>query len=1362
MTGGADEGPIEGAVELARQRLQRLAATLLVAVIPWLVAPGLLQPDTKSDLVISPGRYLGRALWAWNDHTGIGELQNQAYGYLWPMGPLFLAGDAVGVPGWVTQRVWWMLILVVAFVGAERLARRIGGLPTIPALLVGAVFALSPRVLTVLSEISVEVWPQALAPWLVLLAAKGVAADAGSAHRRRMAVGTGLLAACLGGVNATVSLVALVPAAAWILLAPAGRRRWRTLAWWCVGAAAGAAWWLGPLLVLGRYSYPFLDHIELASTTTAVASVTNVLRGANHWIAYILTAGDHPTWQSGWLLAQSVTGILATTTVAGLGLAGLVRRRSAPQDEGGDRAAEGSRHLTRWALLLVVVGVVVMAVGRSGSASGPLASTVQGWLDGPLAPFRNVHKADLLIRLPVALGVGLLAHWATRIVDGAGAVARQVVVVTTVLALMGSLSPLWASRVGDAWAADAVPTAWRGVAAEVDELAATDGGTTLVLPGARSADFTWGRLTDEPLRALAASPVLVRAAAPLGHPGATRVLDHLDQLTASGRSQPQLAAGLRRLGVSRVVVRGGLDPDVGAMDPQRVAATLAGSPGFTLTHSVGEGADRVSVWRLDEPAEPVSLVPSSGLVPTAAAPEGWFALVAAGLLDPDALTTTSDGAGAQVRSDTLRWQAMNSGRPAARSHGPTLPASDARPGVVGTRDLAPGGDATVGRTTRFLDGLDAITTSSSAADPFAVHWRGAGHGPAAMLDGDPRTSWLSGDGASTQTITLDLPAGSRPDALHVHEAWGPGIGRLAQVEAAGSEGERPEGSMTWRVPLDGTERDRITLTLTREAAAPGDDAEPSPIGVREVELDGSTIGTGLTVPAGPGPVLMTRDPRSVSGPQLGEDPSDLVRHVGTLPLTRVSATVRARADASGQEAVAAPWSLTGSTPPADDDAGRDLSTWPVAALDGDPGTRWRPSAGASEPALSIDLGEPTWVETITLDRPVGAVTVATDSERHVVPSGTTLRIPRQRTTQLTLTFTRPPGRAAWSAPDVRVGDLTGPAGPLELTCSEAGEVGRVDGRIGLALTTPRQALIAGDAVPATACGDLPAGDGEITARAVAGLVPQTVALVPVGWTAEDVTPTRTVTSSREHVGRWAFDVGAGAGSVLALSQGANAGWQATDEDGERLEPVTVDGWRQGFVVPEGAATRIVVDFAPNRAHRLALALGAALVALLLLWSGLELFLRRRTAARAATPTAPDDALAPGPVDAPSAAATEAPDSTAPATTGGPLPFVLAVLGGALVGLLVAGWAGMVAAAVGALLPVRLRAAAVAVVLTGAGVALTVLGVAERQSSGALVSQLLGAVTLGVLVAALVRPRRGAPDPAPEPPAATTTGDPAPR
>ncbi|WP_068258395.1 alpha-(1-_3)-arabinofuranosyltransferase domain-containing protein [Janibacter limosus] len=1347
MTEGSDPTPGTSVVGAARQRLQRAVATLLVAVLPWLVAPGLLQPDTKSDLVLSPGRYLGRALWAWNDHTGIGELQNQAYGYLWPMGPIFLAGDTVGLPGWATQRVWWMLILVVSFVGAERLARRVGGLPTVPALLVGAVFALSPRVLTVLSEISVEVWPQALAPWLVLVAARGVAPGGRPSHRRRMAVATGLLAASLGGVNATVSLVALVPAAAWIMLSPGGRRRGRALAWWCLGAGLGSAWWLGPLLVLGRYSYPFLDHIELASTTTAVASVTNVLRGANHWIAYILTDGDHPTWQSGWLLAQSLTGILATTTVAGLGLAGLVRRRSGHDDAcDGPAAAEG-RHLTRWALVLVLVGVVVMAAGRSGSASGPLASTVQGWLDGPLAPFRNVHKADLLIRLPIAIGVGLLAHWATRVERGAGALARQVVVVGTVLALVGSLAPLWASRVGDAWAADGVPTVWQGVAAEVDEMAAVDGGSTLVLPGARTADFTWGRLTDEPLTALASSPVLVRAAAPLGHPGATRILDGLDDLTATGRSQPQLAAGLRRLGVSRVVVRGGLDPDVGAADSRQVAATFAASPGVSLASSVGEGADRISVWRLDEPAEPVALVPSQGVIPVAGAPEAWFALVASGLLDPDAVTTLSDGSGADIRTDTLRWQALNSGRPPARGHGPTLPAGDRRPAVVGTRDLQPGG-ADTARTTRFYQGLDGLHTSSSAADPFAPAWLGAGSGPAAMLDGDSRTAWVSGDGSPAQTITLDLPAGSRPNAVLVHEAWGGDIGRLAAVEVDGSVGHLPDGSMTWRVSLDGRERSSLTISLTGQP--PGEGEDPPAIGVREVELEGGpSLSTGLTAPAGPGPVLLTRDPRGAVRPGLGEDPSDLVRRVGPLPATRVAASVRVRTDESGQAVVSAPWSLSGSTPPDDSETARGLTAWPVAAVDGDPSTRWRPSAGAAEPVLAIDLGEETQVGTITLDRAVGPVTVATDTARYVLASGTTLQIPPQRTRSISLSFTRPPGRAAWSAPEVRLAGLAGPTQSLTLPCSGAGEVGRDDGRIGLSLTAARRSLIAGDPVAATACGDLPAGDGRISARAVAGLVPQSVSLVPTGWTRAEVAVDRTVTSHRDHVGRWVFDVGSGERSVLALSQGANAGWRATDEQGHRLEPVTVDGWRQAFVMPAGSRSRVLVEFAPNTQHRLALAGGALLIGVLCLWALLELLLGRR--GRIAGTIASDQE----PEEVTDAA------STAPRPSRGRGLWMVALLGAAAVGLLVAGPAGMLVATVGALVSARHRALAVALVLSGAGVVLAVLGVADRQSTGSLASQLLGALTLGVLVAALVRPSRGGPEPGPDSPAAPTTGDPDP-
>ena len=1332
-------------VHRARQRTQRLVAVLLVAVLPWLIAPGRLQPDTKTDLVLSPARYLERALWAWNDHTGIGELQNQAYGYLWPMGAVFLTGDAAGLPGWAVQRVWWTLLLLIAFLGAERLGRTIAGLPTIPALVTGAVFALSPRVLTVLAEISVEVWPYALAPWLVLAANRMVIAGTETADRRAGAVVTGLLTLCLGGVNATVSLVALVPAAAWIVLAPVGRHRWRALAWWLFAAMLGAIWWIGPLLLLGRYAYPFLDFIEVASTTTAVASLTNVLRGTEHWIAFILTAGDHPTWQSGWVLAQSVTAIIATTALAGLGLAGIVRRRAqtdATPGEGGDA------HLTRWALVLVLLGVVTMSMGRTGAASGVLAAPIQHLLDGPLAPFRNVHKADLLVRLPVAAGVGMLVHWATRVERGAGPVMRQVVVIASVLALVGALSPVWLGRVGDAWAPQAIPAAWRETAERVDALAEQGGGTTLVLPGARTADFTWGRVTDEPLRGLASSPVLVRAAAPLGHPGATRVLDHIDALVATGRSQPYLADGLRRLGISRVVVRGGLSPDLGAVDSRTTKQTLEASPGLTLEWSHGEGTDEISIWRLDEPATPAVAVPQESVVTAAAAPEGWFALVAAGLLDPRAaMQHPTPDRPAHVRTDTLRWQALNSGRPPLQGSGPTRQPQDERPSVVGSRALTAtsGGpdDQAQGWTTRFYRGLTGITTSSTAASPFAPVWRGAGDGEAAMVDGDPETAWVSGDGESRQQITLHFEEVSRPTAVLIHEAWGEGLGALATVSVDGTEGEQPKGSFTWRVPLDGSERREVTIDL--EAAVTPDGAVP-PVGVREVQFeDGPGLGTGLSLPEGEGPVLLTRDPRAGADPGAGEDPADLVRRVGDLPTSGIRAMVRVRPGAAGQDLVSVPWSLQGSTLPDGFAATADLSTWPVAAVDGHPDTRWMPAAGTSTPELVMDFGEVRTVETITLDRAVGSVTVATDSTRYVLPAGTTLTIPKQQTRRLALTFNRPPGRAVWSGPEVSVPGVPGPSQRVELGCTGAGVIARGQDRVGLALTAEAADLLIGDVVEARACGDLPAGEGTITASAVPGLLTQQVALVPSTWTTPAVTDPRSVTSERRHAGSWTFEVGAGDASLLVLTQGANAGWRAVDDNGEQLRATTVDGWRQAFVLPEGGARTVDVEFTPNRAHRIALAVGALAALVLLLWAAVELVLRRRS-----TPALSR-------ADAPEVGAGSEDVETRPV----PRRLRIAILVAGILGLLVAGPLGLLGAAVGALVPARHRAVVVALVLAGAGLALSILGVAERQSAGAWVAQGLGAVILGVLAAAAVRGGAGEPAPTPDVPPESTTGEPDP-
>lgn len=1243
------------ATEHQRARLQRLVAVLLVGALPWFVAPGLTQPDTKLDLVLSPGRYLRRALWAWNDHTGVGELQNQAYGYLWPMGPFYWLGDVLGAPGWGVQRAWWALLLVLALLGTERLARRVAGLPTVPALVAGAVYALSPRVLTVLAEISVEVWPYALAPWLVLAADRAVRRGAGRRDRLRAAVTTGLVTACLGGVNATVSLLALVPAAGWIVLAPRGRRRGRALATWLVGAVLGALWWLGPLLVLGRWSYPFLDHIELASTTTAVASVTNVLRGAEHWIAYILTAGDNPTWQSGWVLAQSFVAIVATTAVAALGLAGLVRARSTP-DEGVDGDGVDARHLTRWALTGVVLGVIVMVTGREGSASGPLAGPVQQLLDGPLAPLRNVHKADLLVRLPVALGVGMLLHWATRVRGGAPDRLRPVLVAGTVLALVGAVLPIWQGRVGDAWAYRQVPAEWHEMAARVDADAARDGGTTLLLPGARTADHTWGRTGDEPLVALASSPVLVRAAAPLGAPGVTRVLDGLDLLTASGAGSEHLADQLRRLGVARVVVRWGLRPDVGALDPDAVAAGLDASPGLTRAGEVGERDHRVVLWRVDDPAGPVTAYPAATRRVVAGAPEAWPALAGAGLVDPgDATVLTGDAASGRaadggsaadgvpvVVTDTLRWQALNSGRPPQAGRSPTLVADDDRPATVGTKDLPPGGDE-AGRTVREWGGdLASVDVSSSAADPFARLWRSAGTGPAALVDDDPATAWVSGDGAAVQRVTLRLRRAAPVTAVVLRPATGDGLTPLdpSSVAVDGATGttgttgttstaDTTSGGGTVRVALDGSVRDEVTVTL-RVATGDADVA----VGVADLRLEGAdVVGTALRTPDGDGGVLLTRDPRAGADVAAGEDPADLVR--------------------------------TTSLPP----GSLEVRAW----------VRGRPGAP--------------------------------------VPGGD------------------------GSREEVRLG------------CGDAGVVRVGDERLPLSLSTTRDALARGAPVEARPCGAVRGAGGTVRVHveAAAAVVPERVALRPADGQPADgpasdpaseddpggAAPARAVTARRDAPGRWRIDVAAGEETYLTLAQGANDGWRARTADGAELEAVTVDGWRQGFVLLEGGAQQVRIDFAPTTAHRSALLAGAFAVVLLLLAA---LGLRSTAGTTGAAATAPTtDARAPHPPRV--------------------VPLGAAIGAAVVAGGLVAGVVGVLAAAAGALVPPRRRAVAVLLALTAAGVAVAVLGAADRQSAGATAGQALGALTLGLVVAALVRPAADAPARARDARAAPTTDGP---
>ncbi|MGB7111992.1 MAG: alpha-(1-_3)-arabinofuranosyltransferase family protein, partial [Mycobacterium sp.] len=124
----ADTGPVE-VIPLSRRWLWLVSAVALALSVGS--SPGQISPDTKLDLTANPLRFLARATNLWNSELPFGQAQNQAYGYLFPHGTFFVAAHLLGLPGWITQRLWWALLLTVGFWGLLRVAEALGiGGPT--------------------------------------------------------------------------------------------------------------------------------------------------------------------------------------------------------------------------------------------------------------------------------------------------------------------------------------------------------------------------------------------------------------------------------------------------------------------------------------------------------------------------------------------------------------------------------------------------------------------------------------------------------------------------------------------------------------------------------------------------------------------------------------------------------------------------------------------------------------------------------------------------------------------------------------------------------------------------------------------------------------------------------------------------------------------------------------------------------------------------------------------------------------------------------------------------------------------------------------------------------------------------------
>jgi arabinofuranan 3-O-arabinosyltransferase len=871
---------------------------------------------------------------------------------------------------------------------------------------------------------------------------------------------------------------------------------------------------------------------------------------------------------------------------------------------------------------------------------------VQRLLDGDFALLRNVSKAELLLRLPLCLGVG--AVFARLAVLGPRHRGRRrwaptgVVMGLLVALVLGMAQPAIATKLRTpGWTK--VPDYWSQTADYLHRAPGTK--RAWVVPGAGFGLQTWGWTMDEPFQAVARSPWVSRSQVPLTPPTTIRTLSTLEHFLETGSGSPALGPALGRLGIGYVLVRHDLDELASDTTTSNlVSIALARSRGVERVALFGhlDFGPAIEVYRVtsDQVSPDLQVRPLSDAVTVAGASSDVIGSVTEGLISPrqPAVVQGDDGwdRPADIVGDSYRDRERNFGR-VHNGEGPVRSAGEPYRG----KRIVPDYPANTGsRPVRATYDENAFATASSSqawTNTLGTVQQEAA--PYAAFDGDARTAWRSSYAdPAQQWLEVRWPARHEIGEVRIRAPVDDGDADVQRwrVSAGGRSVTAAVNPFTGLATADltGVSGDRLRISVDKVAGGPA-----GVVSILEVSSDMTPYRRSLVVPdtsvTDHPSFVFTAQPETracistLLGPDCNQGRQAVSEESGGLDRTF-------RVPSAGV------WGLTGtvvarSTPGTvsllDPLGGgvrvRSSSQWlsdPAVsarlAYDGATTTSWIADPRDASPTLTVDFAKPQRIDRLAVTppaspavTPISAVIRSAEGTRNV-QLGEFGQFAPLRTRHLTITFANPTRGAApigiselyltpaQVATPLQGGDITGAVCGL-------GPVLFVDGR---RYETSVRGFI-GDVVSAgplhyeSCSGPVRLGPGTHQFRLGSTEQFQPVTAVLRGAVDVPSGSSRTLGTPSGPVTRQVVRVGPGAASMLSTTRNVNAGWRAT-LDGRLLPPMMSDGWAQAWRLPAGKGGRVVITYAPQRSYLLALFLGLGVAALVLL-GALVLLLRTR-------------------------------------------------------------------------------------------------------------------------------------------------------